>query len=78
MADNLDDLVAGMNRVADDDVPPLQVAPAGLIEDRDRQLGNTFTKDAQVMAIRSARTYRGDKLIRTASPHRLLDPARVR
>ena len=27
------------------------------------------------MAIRSARTYRGDRLVRTAAPHRLLDPA---
>lgn len=76
VADDLDALVAGMNRVADDDVPPLRVGPLRtLIEERDRQLDNTFTKDAQVMAIRSARTYRGDRLIRTAAPHRLLDPA---
>ena len=32
-------------------------------------------KDAQVMAIRSAREYVGDRLIRTAKPHRILDPA---
>ncbi len=76
VARTLEDLVAGMNRVADEDVPALEVEPLRrLIEERDRQLDNTFSKDAQVMAIRSARTYRGDKLIRTASPHRLLDPA---
>jgi predicted oxidoreductase len=76
VAETLEELVAGMNRVADDEAPTLEVEPLrALIEDRDRQLDNTFTKDAQIMAIRSARTYRGDKLIRTASPHRLLDPA---
>jgi uncharacterized protein len=42
---------------------------------RDRELDNTFTKDAQLTAIRQARTYRGDKLIRVAKPHKLLDPA---
>ncbi|WP_028815702.1 FAD-binding dehydrogenase [Streptomyces flavidovirens] len=41
---------------------------------RDREITNTFTKDLQVMAIRGARNYLGDKLIRTASPHRILDP----
>jgi predicted oxidoreductase len=42
---------------------------------RDRQLDNKFGKDAQIMAIRAARRYLGDKLIRTARPHKLLDPA---
>jgi predicted oxidoreductase len=42
---------------------------------RDRQLDNKFGKDAQIMAIRAARKYLGDKLIRTARPHKLLDPA---
>ena len=27
------------------------------------------------MALKSARTYRGDRLIRTAKPHKILDPA---
>ncbi|MFD9609664.1 FAD-binding protein, partial [Streptomyces sp. NPDC059083] len=36
---------------------------------------NPFTKDLQVTAIRGARRYLGDKLIRTAAPHRILDPA---
>jgi predicted oxidoreductase len=38
-------------------------------------MDNDFTKDAQITAIRGARNYRGDKLIRVASPHKLLDPA---
>lgn len=45
------------------------------IEARDRELANGFSKDAQITAIRGARQYLGDKLMRTARPHRLLDPA---
>jgi predicted oxidoreductase len=76
VADTLDALVAGMNKVADPEVPPLEVAPLrALIEQRDGQVAHTFGKDAQLAAIRSARTYRGDRLVRVAAPHRLLDPA---
>ena len=42
---------------------------------RDREMDNDFTKDAQIGMLRSMRGYRGDKLIRTAAPHRLQDPA---
>jgi predicted oxidoreductase len=42
---------------------------------RDREIDNAFTKDAQITAIRGARNYLGDKLIRVAKPHRLLDLA---
>lgn len=45
------------------------------IEARDREIDNRFSKDAQVTAIRGARAYLGDRLMRTAKPHRLLDPA---
>jgi predicted oxidoreductase len=41
---------------------------------RDREIDNAYTKDAQVTALRGARNYLGDKLIRVATPHRLLDP----
>jgi hypothetical protein len=41
---------------------------------RDAEIANTFTKDLQIAALRNARTYLGDKLIRVAKPHRLLDP----
>jgi predicted oxidoreductase len=41
---------------------------------RDREIANTFTKDLQITAIRQARTFLGDKLIRVAQPHRILDP----
>jgi predicted oxidoreductase len=45
-----------------------------VIEARDREIDNTFCKDAQVTAIRGARNYLGDRLIRVAKPHRILDP----
>src|SRR5256885_16308952 len=42
---------------------------------RDREVDKRMTQDAQILAIRSARRYLGDRLIRVATPHRLLDPA---
>ena len=42
---------------------------------RDLEMENEFTKDTQIGMLRSMRGYRGDKLIRTAAPHRLQDPA---
>jgi predicted oxidoreductase len=73
VSDNLRDLVAGMNELAGNRL--LQYAQLrNEIESRDRQLDSPFTKDAQLMAIRNARRYRGDRLIRTAKPHRILDP----
>jgi uncharacterized protein len=44
-----------------------------VIRARDRELDNPFAKDAQIVALRGARNYLGDKLIRIAKPHRLLD-----
>jgi predicted oxidoreductase len=41
---------------------------------RDAEIDNTFTQDLQITALRGARSYLGDKLIRVARPHRLLDP----
>ncbi|MET9531982.1 MULTISPECIES: FAD-binding dehydrogenase [unclassified Streptomyces] len=71
---DLASLVRGMNALTDQ---PL-IDEAGLrreIVARDREISNPFTKDLQVMAVRGARNYLGDKLIRTAAPHRILDPA---
>jgi uncharacterized protein len=74
VADNLPALVNGMN----------QLTPSALlnIEDierelkaRDSQLDNAFCKDAQITAIRNARNYIGDKLIRAVPLHKILDPA---
>jgi hypothetical protein len=41
---------------------------------RDRELANPYSKDAQITALRGARAYVGDRLVRVAKPHRLLDP----
>ncbi|PRX67603.1 hypothetical protein B0I32_104360 [Nonomuraea fuscirosea] len=75
VADSLTELVAGMNKLADPDAPELaEPALRALIEARDREISNAFTKDAQLTAIRGARNYRGDRLSRVAAPHKLLDP----
>ncbi|PZS29331.1 MAG: FAD-binding dehydrogenase [Pseudonocardiales bacterium] len=73
VADTLPELVAGMNRLTDD--PLLDVADLTReIVARDREIANPFAKDLQVMALRGARAYRGDRLTRVAKPHRILDP----
>jgi predicted oxidoreductase len=71
---DLDQLVKGMNALTGDNL----LDPAAVrreIEARDRELVNPYTKDSQVMGIHNARKYLGDKIVRTAKPHRLLDPA---
>lgn len=72
--DTLEDLVSGMNELSGEHRLSVHHLRAQ-IEARDREIGNRFSKDAQVTAIRGARNYLGDKLMRTAKPHRLLDPA---
>jgi predicted oxidoreductase len=42
---------------------------------RDREVESGLGKDAQVIAAAAARRFLGDRLIRVAPPHRLLDPA---
>jgi predicted oxidoreductase len=71
---DLRSLVDGMNAVAGTPVLDAAVVEAQVIA-RDRELANPFAKDLQIVALRGARRYRGDRLIRVASPHRLLDPA---
>ena len=73
VADTLDELLAGMQKLSPD-IPIDTARVRQEIEGRDRELANDFSKDAQVNAIRQARRYRGDKLIRVARPHRILDP----
>jgi uncharacterized protein len=78
VADNLADLVAGMNKLAGADGPDVPLdegALRRLIEARDRQIDNHYAKDAQITAIYATRHFLGDKLSRVAKPHRLLDPA---
>ena len=72
--DSLEELVAGMNALAGNallDAAQLRRE----IEARDSQFDNPYSKDSQVMAIHNARRNRGDRLVRVAKPHRILDPA---
>ena len=68
------ELVANMNQLTPD-APIDAAALERLLQARDRQLDNDFGKDFQLMALRAARAFRGDKLLRTAAPHPILDPA---
>ncbi len=71
--DTLGELVDGMNALVGSDLVDHDLLERQVLA-RDREIDNAFTKDAQITAIHGARRYRGDKLIRTAAPHRLLDP----
>ncbi|MDH2346938.1 FAD-binding dehydrogenase [Bradyrhizobium sp. SSUT77] len=72
--DKIEDLVAAMNKLTGSELLKLEHIKMQ-IEARDREIANPYVKDAQVMNIHNARRYIGDRLIRTASPHRILDPA---
>ncbi|UXS26398.1 FAD-binding dehydrogenase [Agrobacterium tumefaciens] len=72
--DTLEELVAAMNAISGDNRLHIDHIRRQ-IEARDREIENGFSKDAQVTAIHGARRYLGDRLMRTAKPHRLLDPA---
>ncbi|OFE18977.1 FAD-binding dehydrogenase [Humibacillus sp. DSM 29435] len=73
VATGVSELVRKMNALTGDDLIDEDSLRRTIVA-RDNEIANDFTKDAQVTAIRGARNYRGDKLIRVASPHRLLDP----
>jgi predicted oxidoreductase len=72
--DDLESLVGAMNALAGDNLLMHDRIKAQ-IEARDREIENPYVKDTQVMNIHNARRYIGDRLIRTAKPHRILDPA---
>ena len=74
-AASLRDLVGQMNALTGGD-PRLSFD--GIREQivaRDADATRSFGKDPQVAAIRRARSYLGDRLMRVARPHALLDPA---
>lgn len=70
----LESLVRRMNALTPD-------APIDLhdvereVRAHDREMDNPFSKDLQIAALRGARSYLGDRLIRVAKPHKFLDPA---
>jgi hypothetical protein len=68
----LPELVQGMNAITDQArLDPSEIER--IVRARDSQLDNPFSKDAQIVALRGARQYLGDRLVRVAKPHRLLD-----
>jgi predicted oxidoreductase len=70
--DDFDSLVAGMNALTGESLLDARLVRRE-IEAWDQELANRFTKDGQLMAIHASRRYVGDRLFRTAKPHRLLD-----
>ncbi len=72
IANDLRELVNGMNKLAGNDLLDFVKIKEQILA-RDREMDNKFTKDIQVNAIHGARNYIGDKLIRVAKPHKILD-----
>ncbi|UTT65901.1 FAD-binding dehydrogenase [Janibacter sp. CX7] len=76
LADTVEELVAKMNELVEEGEPRLDVAHVKRqLDERDAQLDNPYGKDAQIAAMRVARSYRGDKISKRAyPPHKLQDP----
>ncbi|TKT75391.1 FAD-binding dehydrogenase [Aquamicrobium sp. LC103] len=72
--DTLPELVEAMNALTGEELMDIERLRSQIAA-RDREIDNPFSKDAQMTAIRGARGYIGDRLIRTAKPHKILDPA---
>lgn len=77
-ADTVEELVGRMNELREDDDPELDAEHVkAQVEARDGQVGNPFSKDAQLAAMEVAGRYRGDKLSKRAfPPHAITDPRR--
>lgn len=76
VAENLEKLVEGMNELVGEAGPELRADRLReQIEARDLQVANPFSKDHQVNYLRVARRFIGDRLVRAAAPHRILDRA---
>lgn len=73
VAHTLSELVDGMNKLTGENLLNYDDIERQILA-RDREIDNPFTKDLQITAMRGARKYLGDKLIRVASPHKILDP----
>ena len=74
-AGSVADLVQRMNALTGQDlIDADRLRP--LLEARDLQVRSGLGKDPQVVAVRAARRFVGDRLIRVVRPHPLLDPDR--
>ncbi len=74
VADTVEELVAGMNDLSGDGLLDAAEIEQQIVK-RDNEVDNPYSKDVQVMGIHNSRRFRGDRLFRTAKPHRVLDPA---
>lgn len=74
VADSVEELVAGMNKIGDEGKHLSAPKIRALIENRDLQLENPFGKDAQITMLRGHRKGLGDRFVRSAKPHSFLDP----
>lgn len=72
VASNLKELVEGMNKITGNSLLNYENIEKQIIA-RDREMDNKFTKDLQITALRGSRHYIGDRLIRVAAPHKILD-----
>ncbi|MCT9867926.1 FAD-binding dehydrogenase [Paenarthrobacter aurescens] len=68
------ELASRMNQLAGNSLIDA-AALDSLVRARDRQVASGLGKDPQLAAIRAARRFATDKLMRVAPPHRLTDPA---
>lgn len=73
VAREIGELVRRMNALTEESLLDPE-AIERMIRVRDLQLDNPYGKDMQLAALRGARKYLGDRLIRAARPHKLLDP----
>ena len=74
VADNLADLVDQMNGLTEQPLLSYERIEAQ-IRQRDAEITNPFSKDAQVIGIHNARRFLGERFSRVAKPHKILDPA---
>jgi predicted oxidoreductase len=70
---DLAELVRGMNALTAEPLLDLAAIEHEIVA-RDRAIDHPFGKDMQITAIRGTRNYLGDRLVRTAPLHKLLDP----
>ncbi|MGW3470773.1 FAD-binding dehydrogenase [Saccharopolyspora sp. NPDC000995] len=68
------ELARGMNDLVGDQLIDAAALEREIVA-RDRQVESGLGKDEQIIAIRAARRFVVDRMIRVAEPHRLLDPA---
>lgn len=73
VASDLSKLVGGMNALVGEELIDFAKLEAEIVA-RDREVLNPYAKDLQIVAIHGARRYRGDRLVRVAKPHSILDP----